>query len=491
MAPLPGADVRRGRRAGRSARDTLAVLALLGALVAAPAPVVRAAGLDAWVRAQQERSWVLLHENISPREPKQPGGPRPLAGIVVAALQRRDPDYYFHWVRDSAEVMRLVARAAGERRAYAPVARVDREFGDFLRLSRRLQQTPSPYGLGEPRYTVSGEVDPLPWSRPQFDGPAQRALAVLAYLASGTPGSRAAQQREQAIEVLTMDLDFLTTVWNQRGFDAWEEYRADSYSTRLVQLAALERGARWLEGNAPRAGHPIAYRDCATRLEALLEDHWDPARGYLKAQLAVVATDGYTAKKTDLDSEVIVAVVDAARDGDRHSVLDDRVQATVAVLEQLFRSTYPINQRSDVGLAYGRYAGDAYYGGNAWYFITAYYASFYYRLAARLEGGAPLAVTTRNLEFLRSALGEPAATPLAAGSAVQPGSALHGALAAALRRKADGVLERLRLHTPADGQLYEQIDARTGAPASSRGIAWSHAALLEAFLDRTTAGGPP
>ncbi len=45
-------------------------------------------------------------------------------------------------------------------------------------------------------------------------------------------------------------------------------------------------------------------------------------------------------------------------------------------------------------------------------------------------------------------------------------------------------MQRLRRQTPADGQLYEQIDKVTGGPCSARGLAWSHAAFISAALSR-------
>ncbi|HKC15995.1 MAG TPA: glycoside hydrolase family 15 protein [Steroidobacteraceae bacterium] len=441
-----------------------------GAGAAAPVP------LPDWLVQQEQHSWQHMLENISPREPKRPGEPPPLPGIVVGALQKKDPDYYFHWIRDSSLVMHAAADAFALRRPYASRSLFERQFTDFLTLTQRLQALPSKYGLGEPRYTVTGELDSLPWSRPQFDGPALRVLAVVDFLRAAEAAQLARPDLEAlATTVLGADLDFVASVWNQRGFDAWEELVADSYHTRLVQLAALEQGADWLERHGAPAERVAKYRNVAQRLEPLLDDHWDPTRGFLRSQLAIVATDGYTAKKTDLDAEVIVAVVDADRNSAAHSVLDDRVQASVAVFEELFRSSYPINHRSDVGLGYGRYAGDVYYGGNPWVFITADFARFYYRLAARLEAGASLAVTARNAAFLRSAM---------PGTNLSPGSALNREAMAAFTRKADRIMMRLQLSTPADGQMYEQIDKRTGRPASSRGIGWSHAAFLEAVYER-------
>jgi glucoamylase len=356
---------------------------------------------------------------------------------------------------------------------------------DFLSLTRKLQSTPSRYGLGEPRFTVEGEADTLPWSRPQHDGPALRALTLVKYLRLVVDRRPAGAGPDPlALQVLLTDLDFVAAVWPGRCFDLWEEYNAENYHTRLVQLAALEKGADYLAGHGLEPARVVRYREAAARLETLLDDHWDPARGFLRSQLVIVATDGYTAKKTDLDSAVVVAVIEADRDHPGHSVLDDRVQATVAVLEHLFRRSYPINARADVGLGYGRYQGDIYYGGNPWFLITAYYAEFYYRLARKLEEGQSLAVTKRNLDFLRAVVRGSEAASLVPDTALRPGEDVHRRLIAQLVDKGDSILRRFQLHAPAGGEIYEQFDKVTGAPVSSAGIGWGHSAFLSAALER-------
>lgn len=453
--------------------------------------------LDRWMERQAERSWGHLLRNISPEEPKVPGGPRPARGIVVGALSKKDPDYYFHWIRDSSNVMRVVVEVSTSGRTTARPERLPAMMRDFLALSRRLQTLPSRYGLGEPRFTVDAGVDTLPWSRPQNDGPALRALTVVGYLRvlDRQAGGRA-RPDSLALEVLTTDLDFVATVWRARCFDIWEEYNAENYHTRLVQLSALEKGAGYLADHGLDPERVERYRAAAAGLEPLLDDHWDPARGFLRSQLVIVATDGYTAKKTDLDSAVLVAVMEADRDRPAHSVLDDRVQATVAVLEHLFRRAYPINARTDVGLGYGRYQGDVYFGGNPWFLITAYYAEFYDRLARKLAEGATFEVTKRNLDFVREiaagngrdggGAGDDVAVlaRLRPGAVVRPGDPSHAQLIALLAGKGDAIVRRLQLHTPASGEIYEQFDKRTGAPTSSRGIGWGHSAFLSAALER-------
>jgi glucoamylase len=465
--------------------------ALVGCLSTAPlkGPTASAhqlnlqVGLNDFLLQQEKRSWELLQLNISPREPKAPGAPTPRAGIVVAALSKSQPDYYFHWVRDSAHVMSVLAKGLQLQRPQANRAQVLKNFKDFLHLSQHLQNLKSPWGLGEPRYTVTAEVDTLPWSRPQYDGPALRALCVLEYLqAVGRDADPVAEK------VLRTDLAYLTQVWNRRGFDIWEEYRADNYQTRLVQLAALRKGAAYL--NKPQdAALARQALLVSQQLLPLLDDHWDPARGFLRSQLAIAATDGYTAKKTDLDSAVVVSVVEANLPGKSHSVLDDRVQATVQVLSELFRQNYPINQATDpgLGLAYGRYSGDVYFGGNPWYLITSYFAQFHFRLAQELAKGESFVVTSRNLAFAKDVLqGKVTGTEpkLVVGQKLSVGDPLHSQLIEKLRLVGDSLLRRIQAHTPDDGQLYEQFDKTTGQPTSSRGIGWSHSAFLQAVFER-------
>jgi len=104
----------------KTAALACAVSAGLGSAVAFSAPPADAAGarpaaadqpIEPWVAGQEQSSWRHLQENISPTEPKTPGGPLPLRGIVVAALSKKDPDYYFHWVRDSQSGMWVLRRS--------------------------------------------------------------------------------------------------------------------------------------------------------------------------------------------------------------------------------------------------------------------------------------------------------------------------------------------------------------------------------------------
>jgi glucoamylase len=100
----------------------------------------------------------------------------------------------------------------------------------------------------------------------------------------------------------------------------------------------------------------------------------------------------------------------------------------------MFSSSYAINRDRPDAPAMGRYAGDTYYAGGAYYFSTFAAAEFCYRAGDRVRG--------------------------------------------------DGFLETVRRFAPVDGVLSEQFDQNSGAQASAKDLAWSHAAFLTCISSR-------
>ena len=127
-----------------------------------------------------------------------------------------------------------------------------------------------------------------------------------------------------------------------------------------------------------------------------------------------------------------------------------RSQSTLERLESSFESAYPINQNRSAGLgpAMGRYAGDVYFSGGAYYFSTLGAAEFCFLAAA--------------------AQSEQASAWISRG---------------------DAFLQTVRRYTPANGELSEQFDQRTGAQTSARHLAWSYAAFISCLAARRVVVG--
>ena len=152
----------------------------------------------------------------------------------------------------------------------------------FLRHVRSREEIADVTGdrvLGEPRYNADGSFDVMKWARPQNDGPALRALTVMRFYALDGFRERAGAA---AMTFLRYDLDYTLSHWQLPCFDLWEENSGFHYHTRLIQYAALARGAAFMatEGDAGRAED---YAAAARELFVELDAHFEPEDGVTAA----------------------------------------------------------------------------------------------------------------------------------------------------------------------------------------------------------------
>lgn len=429
-----------------------------------------------------------FHQRIVPR-------PGSVVASAVMGAYDPDPDYFFHWFRDSALVMDALrilvadgtrpAADAGHIRDFIrfslglrgltgaavlaegdPRQGVDPDFAQHVRSEAVLRGVAGDRIWGEVRVNPDGTLDTLNWSRPQHDGSALQALTLLRCLEDGVlePGVR-----DEAAALLRIDLDFVLAHHAEPSFEIWEDSLGHDYYTGVVQCAALRRGAEWLEaqGDAETAGR---CREASAALAAAVDSHWQ-AGAYASLLPAASGAPG-----RDLDIAVILGVLHAGLSSGPHSVLDPKAQATLAALEDLFDGLFPINAGRPAP-ALGRYREDRYCGGGAWYIATLAAAEFHFCLAAALAGGTAFTLTSDNRRFVARALG---AEP-------REGDLDSRRLAAAFLARGDAFLTTVQAFTPADGALSEQFDRATGAQTSAKHLGWSYAGFITAVRARRQA----
>jgi glucoamylase len=428
--------------------------------------------LDAWLARQYPHAATAMLASVSPcRIIKTRAGfgqiITPVRGSIVASpipgAYDPDPDYFFHWYRDSAVVVdamrvlyedaeflpgmpdalgdfvgfslalqRLDGRAiiteAGRRERVAP------EYLQHLRPDDELAVIHGERIAGDARVNPDGSIDILKWARPQHDGPALRALALLRWMRAATFDSSVAAGIATLVKA---DLRYVLGHSLKGSFDIWEEELGLHYYTLCVSGAALEQGAGWLD---ERGDRPMA-EECRAQAQVILaklDGFWLEKEAFYRSRAP--HADGNPAKA--LDIAVILAAVHGGRTSTRHSVHDERMLATLDRLDALFDGAYAINRGRppDRGPALGRYAGDKYYSGGAYYFSTLGAAEFCYRAGLPVRG--------------------------------------------------DAYLRTVQAFAPQNGELSEQFDQNTGCPASARQLAWSYAALITCVAARRALNPP-
>jgi glucoamylase len=402
---------------------------------------------------------------------------RPKRGSIVAspvlAAYDPDPDYFFHWFRDSAVVadaIRLLFEGGkigpaalthlrdftrftlsleeldGRTLVSTPAWRkqVSADFLQYVRDDTGLAQAYGPVLAAETRVNPNGTLDISKWNRPQHDGAPLRALTLMRWWRSARAERGFNETAADVARLIRADLAFTYQVWEEPSFDIWEEELGHHYYTLCVAGAALSEGSVWLQGQGG-AFEVRSYRAAAQAIRDRLEAFWLPEEGYYASR---VLDSGERSAKA-LDIAVILAAIHTAEDRADDSVHDPRMHVTLARLDALFDEAYPINRERPPGrgAALGRYAGDTYYSGGAYFFSTLGAAEFCFRAAA---GAAD---------------------------------------ARAWIERGDAYLTTVRAFTGPNGELSEQFDQRTGAQTSAKHLAWSYAAFISCATARQGAAG--
>lgn len=375
---------------------------------------------------------------------------RPAPGSILASPRTAswdpEPDYFHHWIRDAAIVLKavpLAIRADPDSRDFwlrfikdfvtfslaisdpkqrppdmnplRGTARPDHL--EFLRPDAELRALSGDDWLSEPRFAPDGTVDPEQWSRPQDDGPALRACAMMAILQALPEVSC-----PQAETLIARDLAYLLGVAGRPCIGPWEESppRRSTF-TLIAQWDALDRGFARYAKPAMRAG--------ADRIAALMAQARDPDSGAWRESLE--------AKPGIFDSATCLAILGAGRKHGPFALTAASTRATIDALETIFARLYPINI-DQMPPAIGRFASDVYFDGNPWFPTTLGFAELHYLIAAETHD--------------RKAFD-----------------------------KAEGWMHLLQRVAPRPpGPLPEQFDRKTGAPTSCLDLTWSAAAFLQA-----------
>ncbi|RKP14521.1 Six-hairpin glycosidase-like protein [Piptocephalis cylindrospora] len=431
-----------------------------------------------------------------------PGG---AIGAIMASPSKNHPDYFYHWIRDSAVTMDALATLLNDARTPSERTEWIRVLGDCAAFSASLQRATGPFtSLGEPKWNMDGSPFTLDWGRPQNDGPASRASALTKFAQflnhqyintthlydPNNPNSRAAIQ---------VDLEYVVRHWREPSYDIWEEVAGTHFYTLMAQRRALLDGALIAE-KLEDFSSAARYTTQAKAMDPIIRTFWDPKLGYLRTTLN--RTAGLDYKTSNLDVQVILASLHASLSHDAFMVPEsDEIISTLVALIIRFTPLYPINRVREAPGApgdalapgIGRYPEDKYNGydskgqGNPWMLTTTAMAETLYRIrqAWQRAGRIPLTPATRRLLSYLSNQTDVEIVGMGEWDEIQKGKdpRWEGYLNA-LKDLGDAFLRRVRYHSPKDLAQSEQWNRHTGFQQGAPHLTWSHVSFLSAIRVR-------
>ncbi|KAH8704141.1 putative glucoamylase precursor [Talaromyces proteolyticus] len=398
-------------------------------------------------------------------------------GVVIASPSKQDPNYFYSWTRDSALTLKCLVDEF-----IAGNSDLESVIKEYISTSASIQGISNPSGdlsdgkgLGEPKFMVNATAFTGSWGRPQRDGPALRATAMIAYANYLISNGENSTVDSIIWPIVQNDLAYVAQYWNETTFDLWEEVQGSSFFTTAVQHRALVQG----NALATTLGHSCA--NCvsqAPQILCFLQSYWTGS-----SILANFADNGRSG--VDVNSAIgVIATFDpeAGCDDTTFQPCSARALANHKVLTDSFRDVFSLNANISAGtaVAVGRYPEDVFQGGNPWYLATSAAAEQLYDAIYQWKKQGSINITSISLPFFKDVY-----SSAATGSYSSSDSAFNDIISA-VTTYADGYLSIVAQYTPSDGTLTEQFQRDEGFPISASGLTWSYAAFLTAAARRAS-----
>ncbi|KAG6866205.1 hypothetical protein C0991_007230 [Blastosporella zonata] len=433
-------------------------------------PVHESSTVNAYFASESPIAKTNLLANIGASGSKSQGA---YPGIVIASPSTTSPDYLYTWTRDSALVFQTIIDQYDHCYKHC-------RHTCYVAAQTIIQQVSNPSGtvstggLGEPKFNIDETAFTGSWGRPQRDGPALRANALITWANYLISQGNTSYVTASLWPILQLDLNYVSSNWNQTGFDLWEEVNSSSFFTTAVQHRALRQGAA-LATALGQTSVASGYTTQAANVLCFLQSYWNPT-GYITAN-----TGGGRSGKDANTVLTSIHTFDAAAgcDATTFQPCSDRALSNLFTYVQSF-SIYAINSglAANQGWATGRYPEDSYYGGNPWYLTTLAVAEQLYDAIIVWKAKGSITVTAVSQPFFANLVSGTVAGTYASSSST------YTSLLSAVQTYADSFVSVVSKYTPTNGGLAEQYSRSNGAPTSAVDLTWSYASLLTAVNAR-------
>ncbi|KAG7142145.1 Glucoamylase like protein [Verticillium longisporum] len=416
-----------------------------------PGTLEKRVNVDQWIQQELPIARAQLLCNIGPNGCNSAGV---ASGLVIASPSKSDPDYFFHWTRDAGLVFKAIIDLFVENYD----AGLQQNIQNFIVGQAKLQTVNNPSGsfssgagLGEAKYLANGAQFTGNWGRPQRDGPALRAIALIKYskwlIANG-----------------------YTSTANTTGFDLWEEVQGSSFFTIASQHRSLVEGAAL----AQQLGQTCnGCAGIAPQILCFQQRFWNPSQGY------VISNINGGSYRNGKDANSILTSIHnfdpvLGCDASTFQPCSDRALSNHKVVTDSFRSIYGINNGKGQGqaVAVGRYPEDSYYGGQPWYLNTFAAAEQLYDAIYVWKRSSSISVTSVSLPFFQALI------PGISTGTYASTSSTYTSILSAVKAYADGYVDVAATYIPGGGNIAEQYNRNTGQPLSARDLTWSYASFL-------------
>lgn len=268
------------------------------------------------------------------------------SNVFIASPSKNNPNYFYHWIRDSALVMRVILKEYEKNNS--------KKFLDiilkYINLEYKLQKLNTLSGIGEPKFNSNISSFNESWGRPQNDGPALRGIIMLKIIKLFRNDYDVLIKNIIEI-ILKKDLEYICNTLHDSCFDLWEENKGYHYYTRVVQCKFLKESYNYFNDEYLKE----KYLEC----KELLNHHYDN-----KSVISSFDLNGKELRRDDSSIFMAVSHIDFDNDiisFDKYQLINNNISKLLEFFNNKYGNTYNF---------IGRYINDKYFNGHSWIICT-------------------------------------------------------------------------------------------------------------------------
>lgn len=276
-----------------------------------------------------------------------------LSNGSIIASPTKDPDYNFHWVRDSAIIINSLIENYNDnnKQKYLTI------FENYIDIELKHIE----YHAAEPKFYIDGKPFLGEWGRPQNDGPALRGIVCLKLI------TIVPFRLSSLLKIINNDLKYTIENLNKPCYDLWEEIFGYHLYTRIIQYVFLCRA------------NEDKYKliDYESIIENAYKNVCDHFSKHSDTIFSSYTKEGLVLR--EYDSSILLAFSFLNYDIPKFSIYADKIDLHISKMIEKFNDLYPINKQLNIPFL-GRYVNDKYFNGNPWIISTIALFNYLYTM---------------------------------------------------------------------------------------------------------------
>ena len=281
-------------------------------------------------------------------------------GSIIASPSN-EPNYIYHWVRDSAITMKVIVNEYEITK--------DLKYLDiilkYINFEFELQKIKTLSGLGEPKYNVDGSSFNDNWGRPQNDGPALRGL-IMIKIGKILEKHFSSIKNNIIDKIIKNDLEYIINNIDNPSFDLWEEKYGYHFYTRLVQAKFLKEYIFY--------SNDLSISDYYKKIKEYIKHHY--SHNHI---ISSFNTYGMIERVDDSSIFMGLCHIDYDYDifpKDKYYLVENNIYVLLNYFNKKYKHNYNL---------IGRYVNDKYFDGQTWFICTISMLNFYKKIKKNNE----------------------------------------------------------------------------------------------------------